>query len=384
MSNRVSKKITTPFQKFNPDTAILVVNMIDPQIATMKVFLQAINDNNLPFIAIANKMDAVKKAKLSQIEKDLALKLIPVSTTTGLGIKKITQQIKQKFANNSKIVVLGVFNAGKTSLISQLTDLDLKIGDIPGTTSEFTKYKWGKFTLIDTVGQLIDVNKPLMVSVDLSDCQTLTEKIARILRQDAEAILATLEIAVPQIKKVVKLIKKQLKLNKKIIVIGAGASALVAMEMAGQGIETGLPILVFTNNLAQAQPISFSKGTCEEEAALSRYIDFTVNKKDIVIGISASGGTGFVYHALAKAQNKQAITISITENPDTPMGKFSDYIIKSNAKPEGPSSSKIQSAHLAIGHALILALADERNISADDSVNYMLPEKVLTKKMGIK
>jgi len=149
-------------------------------------------------------------------------------------------------------------------------------------------------------------------------------------------------------------------------------------------METGLPILVFTNNLTQAQPVSFSKGTCEEEAALSRYIDFTVNREDIVIGISASGGTGFVYHALEKAQNKQAITVSITENPDTPMGKFSDYIIKSHAKPEGPSSSKIQSAHLAIGHALILALADERNISADDSVSYMLPEKVLTKKMGIK
>jgi len=384
MSNRVSKKLTTPFYQFNPDTAILVVNMIDPQIATMKVFLQAINDSQLPFISIANKMDAVKKSKLSEVEKALALKLIPVSTATGLGIKKVYKQIKQKFTSNSKIVILGVFNSGKTSLISQLTGLDLKIGDIPGTTSEFTKYKWGSFTLIDTVGQLIDVNKPLMVSVDLSDCQTLIEKIARILRQDAEAILATLETAVPQIKKVVKLIKKQLKLNKKIIVIGAGASALVAMEMAGQGMETGLPILVFTNNLAQAQPVSFSKGTCEQEAALSRYIDFTVNRGDIVIGISASGGTGFVYHALDKAQTKKAITISITENPDTPMGKFSDYIIKSNAKPEGPSSSKIQSAHLAIGHALILALADERNISADDSVSYMLPEKVLTKKMGIK
>jgi len=208
MSNRVSKKITTPFQQFNPDTAILVINMIDPQIATMKVFLQAINDNNLPFIAIANKMDAVKKSKLAEVEKTLALKLIPVSTATGLGIKKVSQQIKQKFAQKSKVVVLGVFNAGKTSLISQLTGLELKIGDIPGTTAEFTQYPWNSFTLIDTVGQLIDVNKPLMVSVDLSDCQTLTEKIGRILRQDAEAILATLETAVPQIKKVVKVIKK--------------------------------------------------------------------------------------------------------------------------------------------------------------------------------
>jgi hypothetical protein len=59
-------------------------------------------------------------------------------------------------------------------------------------------------------------------------------------------------------------------------------------------------------------------------------------------------------------------------------------VIKSNAKPEGPSSSKVQAAHLAIGHALLVALADERGLSADQSIELMLPEVVPTKKMGIK
>ena len=76
--------------------------------------------------------------------------------------------------------------------------------------------------------------------------------------------------------------------------------------------------------------------------------------------------------------------MAITENVDTPLGRAADYVIKSNAKPEGPSSSKIQAAHLAIGHALMLALADERGITADQSVGFMLPEVVATKKMGIK
>jgi len=384
MNNRVAKKLITPFQKFSPDAAILVVNMIDPQESTMKVFLEAINNTKIPFFAVANKMDVAKKSKLIETEKALGLKLIPVSTKKGTGIKKIVKQIDEKFKKNSKIVILGVFNSGKTSLIARLTGSDLEIGDIPGTTSEFTSHKWGKFTLIDTVGQLIDINKPLMVSVDLSDCKTLTEKVERILRQDAEGILATLETAVPEIKKGVNLLKKQVKAGKKIIVTGAGASALVAMEMAGQGMETGLPIIVMTNNLAEAQPVSFAKGVCEEEGSLARYINFMVNPGDVVIGISASGGTGFVYDALKRAKKKKAITIAITENPDTPTGKAANLVIKSNAKPEGPSSSKIQVAHLAIGHALIIALADEQGVSADDSVSFMLPEKVLTKKMGIK
>lgn len=384
MSNRVLKKLTTPFQQFSPDGAILLVNMVDPQVSTMKVFLEAIKETNIPVLPVANKMDLSSYAKLRKVEKELKLKFTPISLIKNIGVNKLTKAFKKQFKKGSKVVVLGVFNSGKTSLISKLTGFKLKIGDIPGTTSEFTKHAWGAYSLIDTVGQVIDVNKPMMVSVDLSDCQTLSQKIERILRQDSEAILATLEIAVPQIKKVVKVLQKQLKLGGKIIVTGAGASALVAMEMAGQGMETGLPIMVMTNNLAEAQPVSFSKGVCEEEGALSRYINFMVNPGDVVIGISASGGTGFVYDALKRAKAKKAISVAITENPDTPMGKAANHIIKSNAKPEGPSSSKIQVAHLAIGHALILALADENKVTADNSVSYMLPEKVLTKKMGIK
>ncbi len=386
--NRVAKKLTTPFAKFKPTAAILMINMTDPQISTMRVFLEAIKAAKLPFFAVANKMDLIpkkaKKIRLREVEKELGFKLVPAAIISSIGLKDIINQINKQFKKGKRIAILGVFNSGKTSLISRLTNLDLKISDLPGTTLEFTEYRWKGFILIDTVGQVIDINKPLMVSIDFSGCKTLSEKIKRALKQDAEGILATLEIAVPQIEKVVKIIKKQIKSGHKIITTGAGGSALVALEIAGQGLETGLPIVVVTNNLSQAQPISFAKGVCEEEAGLSRYINFIVNKGDVVIGISASGGTGFVYEALRQAQNKKAITIAITENPDTPLGKNADFIIKSNAKPEGPSSSKIQVAHLAIGHALILSLADERGINADNSISYMLPEKVATKKMGIK
>lgn len=384
MSKRVFKKVSTPFEAFKPTAAVLMVNMVDPQVSTMRVFLDAVGDAKIPFFAVANKMDLVTRKKFLDVKKELKLELIPASMVDSFGLKKIIAQVNKKFKKGDRIVVLGVFNSGKTSLISRLTGLDLVISDLPGTTSEFAEYPWGDYFLIDTVGQVIDISKPLMVSIDLSGCKTLPEKVERILRQDAEAILATLELAVPQIEEVVKVLKKQVKSGHKIITTGAGASALVAMEMAGQGFETGLPILVMTNNLTEAQPISFAKGACEEEGGLSRYINFAVNPGDVLIGISASGGTGFVYEALRQAQERQAITVAITENPDTPLGKVADFIIKSNAKPEGPSSSKIQVAHLAVGHALILALADERGVTADDAVSFMLSEGVATKKMGIK
>lgn len=383
-TKRVLKKISTPFEAFEPQGAILMVNMVDPQVNTMKVFLEAIEGVGIPFFAVANKMDLVDGARCAMVEEELGLSLITASMLTMDGMDEIRAHIAETFAPKARVAVLGVFNSGKTSLISNLTGLDLAIGNLPGTTLEFTAYDCDDYVLIDTVGQIIDVSKPLMVSVDLADCQSTQDKIARILRQDAEGILATLEIAVPSIEAVVGVLRDRIEAGNKIVVTGAGASALVAMEMAGQGLETGVPIMVFTNNLGDMQPVSFAKGAGEEEMGLSKYMTMAINEGDVMIGISASGGTGFVYDAVERASQRGGITVAITENIDTPLGQAADYVIKSNAKPEGPSSSKIQAAHLAIGHALLLTLADERGVTADDSVSFMLPEVVPTKKMGIK
>ncbi|MGB9706919.1 MAG: SIS domain-containing protein [Microgenomates group bacterium] len=383
MNKRVFKKLSTPFEDFNPTAAILMTNLLDPQVSTLKVFLEAIKNKKLPFFVVGNKLDLVKPQKVKELEKQLKLKIIPASLLKNIGISQIIKKIEQ-FPPKSRIAVLGVFNSGKTSLIAKLTGLALKIGDLPGTTLNFAEYKYKKWVLIDTVGQIIDVSKPLMISVDLSDCRTIEEKLSRCLRQDAEGILASLETAIEGLKKTIPIVKKQIEEGNKIIVTGAGASALVALEIAGQGWETGVPVIPITNNLSSAQPISFAKGVGEEEGGLARYIATVVQKGDVVIGISASGGTGFVYEALRLAKKKGAITLAITENIDTPLGKNADLVIKSNAKPEGPSSSKIQAAHLAIGHALILTLASERGITAEQSIEFMLEETIETKKMGIK
>jgi D-arabinose 5-phosphate isomerase GutQ len=142
--------------------------------------------------------------------------------------------------------------------------------------------------------------------------------------------------------------------------------------------------MVFTNDFAFAQPISFAKGAFEDEWAMADYISRSISPNDIILGISASGGTGFVFELLGMAKDKGARTIAITENSDTPLGKNADVIIKSESKPEGPSSSRVQIAHLVIGYSLILTIADKRGITAERAINYMLPRKIRNKKMGIK
>ena len=383
-SSRVLKKVSTPFERVQPTAAIVMINMVDPQTSTMRVFLDAVAEAGIRSFCVANKMDLSTEDDLHRVEEAVGERAVPAAVGRGVGLDLIERKIEGTFSPGDRIAVLGVFNSGKTSLISRLTGKDLAISNLPGTTLEFETHEYGPYVLIDTVGQVIDINRPMMVSVDLSGCATRREKLARVLRQDAEGILASLETALPGLEAVVEAIQRQVASGHKVVVTGAGASALVAMEMAGQGTETGIPILVFTNNFADAQPVTFCKGVGEQEGGLSRYIASAVNPGDVVIGISASGGTGFVYDALARARDKGAVTVAITENPDTPLGAAADHVIKSNAKPEGPSSSKIQAAHLAIAHALLITLADERGLTADESIGLMLPEPVATKKMGIK
>ena len=383
---RVFKKISTPFISAKPDKAIIVVNVLDPQINTIKSFIKACDDYKIGYTVICNKMDKVdcNMKHHIKIKEDLDLKDIHlVSAKTNRGIKKLRTYLE--LWEGKRIIVLGVFNSGKTSIINKLCGTSYKVGDIPGTTLKFTETTNKEGTVvIDSVGQLIDIHKPMMVSIDYSDCTTLSEKINKTFEEEILGLVTTKETIEPKLNQAIQLIKLHLNKGGKIIVTGAGASALVAKEIAGQGTECGIPIMVFTNDGAEMQPITFSKGLGEQEGGLSKYIDLAINKDDVVIGVSASGGTGFVFDALKRAKNKGASTIAITENSDTPMGHNADIIIKSEAKPEGPSSSKIQTAHLVIGHTLMLCLADELGVTADESVGNMLPETLQNKKMGIK
>jgi len=379
-TERVNKKLVPSLQ--NIDGAIILVNAYDPQLSTIRLFLDAISD--LPHFVILNKTDLVLTTKALEIAHQLETeeKVILTSILESRGIATIRKEIAK--LPEGKLAILGPVNSGKSSLINTLTRENNPVSDMPGTTLEVTEHPYAGRILLDTSGEIIGISKPLMISIDLTDCQSIEEKLRKCMTEDALAIEASVEFALPGLIKAVDIIIKQVEKGNKIIVTGAGGSALVAMSIAGQGQETGLPIMVFTNNLTECQPVAFAKGIGETELSIAEYFSRTVNRGDIALGISVSGGTGFVYAFLELARQKGAITIAITENPDTPLGKRADIIIKSNAKPEGVSASRTLATHLAIGHALILTIADLRGIDAQKSIQYMLPQEIRTKRGGIK
>ena len=379
---RVTKKLVPALDAI--DAVIMMVNATDPQFATLSLFYGAIS--HLPYFTVLNKTDKVTGIQVRDISDKLGGEVIPASILLNRGLPEVKYRLDHWVERHKvkNIGVFGIFNSGKSSLIKALTGDDIPIGDIPGTTLELTPHQYKGLVLLDTTGQIIDISKPLMVSIDLTGCDTVLEKLTRCLEEDITAIQASVESCLPGLIEAVELIRCCVEQGGKLLTCGAGASSLVAMEIAGQAQETGIPVLCFTNNFGSAQPVSFAKGAFEGEMALARYFANAVSDGDVALGVSASGGTGFVYSFLELARERGAKTIAITENRDTPTGYAANVVIKSEGKPEGPSSSKVMIAHLAIGHAMVLTLADIRGITAERAVKYMLPEECPNKMMGIK
>ena len=83
---RITKKLVPPLQ--DTDGAIIMVNAYDPQLTTVKLFLEAISD--LPHFIILNKTDLVLTTEAMDIIKQLGdEKIIMASVLHGRDRKSV-------------------------------------------------------------------------------------------------------------------------------------------------------------------------------------------------------------------------------------------------------------------------------------------------------
>lgn len=183
-----------------------------------------------------------------------------MSLLTNQRVDQVMQEMETLFPQGSRIVILRIFNSGKTSFIAFLTGKDLAVGDLPGTTLEFEEHPWANRVLIDSVNQIVDVNRRFMVGYDFTGCDTGEAMFEKALRLEAEGVLSSLTTAREGFADAVKEIGRRVTQGGKIVTTGAGASALVAEEIAGRCYETGIPCLCITNTMAQARRCRSPRG----------------------------------------------------------------------------------------------------------------------------
>lgn len=156
------------------------------------------------------------------------------------------------------------------------------------------------------------------------------ELVTLINNEDKQVPLA-IEKVLPQIAQAVEKIVRTFQQGGRLVYIGAGTSGRLGVLDASEcpptyGVKPEMVVgLIAGGERALRHPIEGAEDNAEQGKADLQQIDFS--KKDILVGIAASGRTPYVIGALNYAKSLGAITISIASNPDSTMASIADIAI---------------------------------------------------------
>jgi N-acetylmuramic acid 6-phosphate etherase len=168
-------------------------------------------------------------------------------------------------------------------------------------------------------------------------------EIARIINQEDHKIAAAVKKAIPEIAQVIDMVAHALREGGRLIYVGAGSSgrlaALDACEIPAYFSTSPQTVqyIMAGGPKALASPVEVNEDS--EELGKRDIARRRPSRKDVVIGLSASGRTPYVVAALAYARTLGARTACITCNPSSPLTSVVDTPIVAEVGPEVISGS---------------------------------------------
>jgi len=174
------------------------------------------------------------------------------------------------------------------------------------------------------------------VSNDLDTKSSL--EIARIINSEDAKVAAGVERALPQIAKAIDWIAESLANGGRLIYVGTGTSGRIAALDASEcaptfGVDPRTVQYVMAGG-AKALGAAVEADEDSESLGIREIKKRKPNKKDVVIGLAASGRTPFTIAALRQARRAGAKTIAVTCNPSTPLEQDADHAIVVETGPE--------------------------------------------------
>lgn len=183
---------------------------------------------------------------------------------------------------------------------------------------------------------ILETEKINLQTVALS--RLSTKRILTIINDEDKKVAAKVRKEIPSIASATDIIVNRLRRSGRLIYVGAGTSGRLAILDAAELFPTfgAEPELVRGILAGGTRALTKSVEGAEDKAkdganALRR---IGINRKDVVLGISASGRTPFVLGALAQAKKMSATTIALTSNLRTPIQRFADIAICPRTGPE--------------------------------------------------
>ncbi len=165
-----------------------------------------------------------------------------------------------------------------------------------------------------------------------------TRKMLEIINNENAKVTLAVEAALPQITIVCDAVADAIKSGGRIFYIGSGTSGRLGVCDAAECPPTfGVPYDLFNGIIAGGEKCMFKAAENAEdnpEAGIEDLKSRNFSNKDILIGISASGSAAYVVSAVNYAKSVGAKAFSITNNPETELGKAADIDICADTGPE--------------------------------------------------
>lgn len=163
-------------------------------------------------------------------------------------------------------------------------------------------------------------------------------EIARIINTEDATVATAVEKALPEIAKAIDWITDALSRGGRLIYVGAGTSGRLAALDAAEIPPTFNTAPTMVQAIIAGGTGAFNRALEANEdsgeSAVREIKKRRLGKKDVVVGIAASGRTPFTIAALTAASRVGAKTIAIVCNPDTELERSADLAIVIETGPE--------------------------------------------------
>lgn len=155
--------------------------------------------------------------------------------------------------------------------------------------------------------------------------------ILQSINKEDKKVAFAVENVIKSIEKLVSIVVTQINKGGRLFYIGAGTSGRLGILDASEcpptyGIEHGRIVgLIAGGDSAIRKAVEFAEDNLRQGwKDLKKH---KINKKDVVIGIAASGSTPYVLNALKKCNEKKIVTGCIVCNAESPISKIANYPI---------------------------------------------------------
>ncbi len=181
------------------------------------------------------------------------------------------------------------------------------------------------------------------------DCMSSLE-LARIINAEDATVAAAVTRVLPQIARAIDVVVAGLRKGGRLIYVGAGTSGRIGVLDSAECRPTfntdRIQYIIAGGPKALGSDSEVSEDDSKEGHA--EMIRRKPTRRDVVLGIAASGRTPFTLAALKAARARGARTIALTCNPDSPLEAAAHFAIVTQVGPEvlaGSSRMKSATAH---------------------------------------